>query len=122
MGSKVYLPGREICEIPPEKIRLYLLNHEHIVGRSKAKFFNSVGFTGQNWQILAVALKEHAQKNTVTRTEKTEFGTKYSIEGKLNSPDGRNPLGRAIWFIDYGEQVPRLVTVHPLPILKELKR
>ncbi|HNW12548.1 MAG TPA: hypothetical protein PKI71_14390, partial [Candidatus Rifleibacterium sp.] len=72
--------------------------------------------------ILAVALKQHAQKNTVTGIERTEFGTKYSIEGKLNSPDGRNPLVKAIWFIEHGEQTPILVTAHPLPILKELKR
>ncbi|KAF1082033.1 MAG: hypothetical protein GQF41_1673 [Candidatus Rifleibacterium amylolyticum] len=34
----------------------------------------------------------------------------------------RKPLVKAIWFIEHGEQTPRLVTAYPLPILKELKR
>jgi hypothetical protein len=28
--------------------------------------------------------------------------------------DGRNPLVRAVWFIETGEAIPRLVTAYPL--------
>jgi len=30
------------------------------------------------------------------------------------APDGRSPLVRAVWLVESGEDVPRLVTAYPL--------
>ena len=37
------------------------------------------------------------------------YGTKYRVEGRLISLDGRNPLVTIVWIVD-GEIVPRFVT------------
>ncbi|HUF46630.1 MAG TPA: hypothetical protein VMM93_02380, partial [Vicinamibacterales bacterium] len=37
------------------------------------------------------------------------------LSGKLIAPDGRTPLVRSVWFIERGEDVPRLVTAFPAP-------
>jgi len=104
-----------------EKFRLYLLNRFHPVGRGKAVFFESVGFSTDRWPVLADAILEHAKKNPVSESIPNEHGIKYIIDGKLESPDQRNPLIRSIWFVEKGTELARFVTAYPLPYLKELK-
>ncbi len=36
------------------------------------------------------------------------------VEGKLSTPDARDPLVRSVWFIEHGEDVPRFVTAYPM--------
>ena len=52
--------------------------------------------------------------NQIASTLKTNCGTAYVVEGKLESPDGRNPGVRSVWFVDTGSQIPRLVTAYPI--------
>jgi hypothetical protein len=61
-----------------------------------------------------MALQEHAQQHPVTRVEASPFGKRYIIEGIIQVPDGRSPHIRAIWFIENGTDIPRLVTAYPL--------
>ena len=104
-----------------EKFRLYLLNRLHPVGRGRAVFFESVGFSAGRWSVLASAILEYAKKNQVSESIPNEHGIKYIIDGKLESPDQRNPLIRSIWFVEKGTELARFVTAYPLPYLKELK-
>ena len=104
-----------------EKFRLYLLNRSHPVGRGKAVFFEAVGFSVDRWSVIASAILEHAKKNQVSESIPNEHGIKYIIDGKLDSPDQRNPLIRSIWFVENGSELARFVTAYPLPYLKELK-
>lgn len=48
----------------------------------------------------------------------THPGTRYTIDGPLNSPDGRTPRLQVIWFIESGGEIPHFVTAYPLPELK----
>jgi hypothetical protein len=107
------LPNFEKAIIPREKITDYLLSPSHRDGRGKAAFFARFGFTAHLWQILAVALLQHAATHEVTKMEASSFGTRYVIEGNLETPDGRAPSVRVVWFIDIGEEIPRLVTAYP---------
>ena len=50
----------------------------------------------------------------MTDMYETEFGTRYTIEGMLRTPDGRRPLVRVVWFVDKGDNRPRLVTAYPV--------
>lgn len=50
----------------------------------------------------------------VTAVKTTRYGTSYTVEGPLRSPDGRDPNVRTIWMLRSGETVPRLVTAIPL--------
>jgi len=108
------LPQFEQAIIPQRKLTEYLLSFSHRDGRSKAVFFAGFGFTVEAWVILADALRRHAAEHDVVATEQTPFGASYTVEGTLLAPDGRTPLVRVVWFIETGENVPRLVTAYPL--------
>lgn len=66
------------------------------------------------WTELADALRAHARRNEVTQVDDTPFGRRYTIEGLIESPDGRNPLVRSVWFVDAGRDESRFVTAFPL--------
>jgi hypothetical protein len=68
----------------------------------------------EEWQILANALLTHASTNKVSSVSSSQFGTKYRIDGPILCPDTRAPSIRAVWIIDEGSNVPRLVTAYPL--------
>ena len=108
------LPNYEQAQVPPSKITDYLLSTSHPDGRGKARFFRSYGFTVEQWEFLADALRRHAADHEVTGTELSPFGTRFIIEGIMFTPDDRTPRVRTIWFIETGEQIPRFVTAYPL--------
>ncbi|HEX9272935.1 MAG TPA: hypothetical protein VGA01_12050 [Candidatus Binatia bacterium] len=108
------LPNAEHAEITEAKIVKYLLSTSHRAGKSKAAFFMQFGFTAGQWEDLAGALKRHATHNEITAEEKTIFGTRYVIEGRLEAPDGTWLNVRSAWFVDNDGEIPRFVTAHPL--------
>ncbi len=108
------LPNAELAEVPESKLVRYLLSLEHEDGRGKAQFFDEIGFRAENWGDLASALRVHALAHDVVLTQETEFGMKYIVDGEIDSPIGRRPNIRVVWFVERGEQMPRLVTAHPL--------
>ena len=44
----------------------------------------------------------------------TPYGTKYVIDGELESPNGVAIYLRTVWIIETGDNIPRLVTAHLL--------
>ena len=108
------LPNSDKCRVPEGKITGYLLSLAHEDGRTKAAFFLRFGFTPSDWIVLATALKEHASQHDVVRVEESPFGKRYIIEGHIQTPDGRAPSIRSVWFIENGTDIPRLVTAYPL--------
>ncbi|HYN79311.1 MAG TPA: hypothetical protein VES73_16125 [Lamprocystis sp. (in: g-proteobacteria)] len=107
------LPNADSAIIERKKVVEYLLALDHSSGRSKARFFTGVGFNARRWQVLADALRKHAQDSTVTGTETSAYGQKYVVEGPLGCPGGRQHLIRSVWFITNGQIAPRLVTAYP---------
>ena len=108
------LPGAEEAVVPASKIVNYLLSPTHRAGKSKAAFFSSFGFSANQWQDLAEALRRHAMKNDVCEREQTEYGIRHVVDGSLQAPDGSTLNIRSVWFIDAGSSTPRFVTAHPL--------
>jgi len=108
------MPYCESAVVKPEKITDYLLSAAHPNGRHKAKFFMGFGFSTAIWQQLANALAQHAIEHEATNVEPSPFGMRYVIEGKIISPDRRNPFIRAVWFIETGGKIPYFVTAYPL--------
>ncbi len=108
------LPQGEHLIVEREKIVGYLLNARHRYGASKARFFGQFGFRVENWEQLAVVLREHGQRNEVTLVKQTVFGPRYEVEGTLSAPDGRTPRVRTVWQWDRGQLAPRLITTYPL--------
>lgn len=107
------VPNRNQAILDPVKISDYLLSEIHPIGRSKARFFKRFGFRNDAPEDLARALLVHVRDCPVATIEVSPYGTKYRVEGRLISPDGRNPLVGTVWIIVDGEVVPRFVTAIP---------
>lgn len=108
------LPNYEQAIAPQKKITAYLLSLTHPDGKSKAQFFLKFGFTVDDWAIMAIAFINHAADHELAKIEASPFGIRYVIEGELITPDGRNPPVRSVWFIDIGDDTPRLISAYPL--------
>jgi hypothetical protein len=77
------------------------------------EFFTAFGFSREKWETLATAIKQHAADHPVVKIETTHFGTRYVVEGIMETPDGRFPRVRTVWFVAEGETIPRLATAYP---------
>jgi hypothetical protein len=108
------LPNADLAYVDGAKITGYLLSTAHPDGRSKANFFARFGFTVENWPVLANALGAVARSNAVVSISESEYGARYTVDGPLNTPDGRTPTVRTVWIIASGSVAPRLITAHPL--------
>lgn len=107
------LPNADKARVDKTKITEYLLSKSHPDGCSKASFFYQFGFTIKNWEIFAQSLHKHALENVVAKMVESEYGSRYSIEGNLETPDGRNPEVKSTWIIEKHSTIPRLITAHP---------
>ena len=107
------LPNANAAFIAREKIYDYLLNPGHPDNGGKAAFFISLGFDRQNWSALAAAFKELVRTSDVSARLETRHGSKYIVDGRVESTGSRSSAVRTIWIIDRGEDIPRLVTAYP---------
>ncbi|MBU2581577.1 MAG: hypothetical protein KJ622_07650 [Alphaproteobacteria bacterium] len=108
------LPNIDEAVVETAKISDYLLSESHPQGSTKAQYFMRFGFDASRPEEFQAAIMLHAKHNEVTASERNRFGVKHVIEGPLETPDGRNPVVRSIWFIAENEAAPRLVTVVPI--------
>lgn len=108
------LPNAELAVVDRAKIVDYLLSETHVVGRHKGAFFRRVGFAASRWQELAAALRNHAIEHEIAREEASPFGQRFVIEGIMQTPTGRTPYVRSIWFVRFEETAPRFVSAYPI--------
>ncbi len=108
------LPNREKAHVPQAKLTGYLLSETHMVGRFKAQFFKRLGFSQSNADELAQALLAIAQTEEVTEVVTTPYGTKFILDGWLQTPSGERVRVRTVWIVEKGQTCPRLVTVYPI--------
>lgn len=104
------VPNNEIAEIPRGKINLYLLNLDHVDGRSKANFFIQVGYDENS---LADTLLAHVREYDFVESENNEHGTKYTVDGIVECPSGFSFNLRSVWIIRLENAVPTLITAYP---------
>ncbi len=108
------LPNKFRAYVSQKKITDYLLSETHIVGKSKAKFFRSFGFDETNVSQFEQGLMNIAQTESVGEITETIYGKKYVIDGELKTPNGDMLHLRTVWIIEISDDIPRLVTAHPL--------
>ena len=106
------VPNARSAVIEGSKLREYLLSAEHPVGRYKARFFRSLGYTLDHAEQLAADLRG-VLENEVEATVEIEFGTKYVVRGRLVPPNGSTTMIVTVWIILTGEDIPKLVTAYP---------
>ena|SRR3972149_245822 len=109
----MWMPSKENSVVVDSKITDYLLNLEHQIGGSKAKFFMRFGFKLESLENFRFALKQHAINRNVASSNNTGFGMKYELICEIETPDTRNPCITTIWIINNDEDSPRLVTAFP---------
>ena len=85
------LPNSDLVLVEKDKIVNYLLCMDHPDGGSKARFFQRFGFTVEAWSVLAKALSSHGQENEVIIKVESFYGMRYTVEGLIETPDGRQP-------------------------------
>jgi len=108
------VPNIENAWVDQSKIEDYLLCPYHPDGAAKARFFASFGFTLAGWRVFAEALRRHAETWPVVSQVESEYGERYAVDGPLDTPDGRDPNVRTVWIVETGNNIPRLITAHPL--------
>lgn len=108
------LPNRKQAYVPQTKLVNYLLSKTHVVGRWKAKFLINLGFDESNIALLQNALLIIAQNEEVKETISSSHGTKFIIDGSLQSQIGKTVYIRTIWIIDKNQKNPRFVTAYPI--------
>ena len=106
------LPNSNRAEIPPEKLRDYLLSPSHPVGRFKSRFFRSLGYTPENWESLAEALLRVAETGDAEEVP-SPFGRKFAVLGEIPNEDGEPAPILTVWIISPGDENPRFVTAYP---------
>jgi hypothetical protein len=108
------LPKRQSAYIPRQKLNGYLLSRTHPIGRWKSKLFRDLGFDENNVDLLEGRLIDIANSENVKYSLISELGTKYVIDGLLETPSGRFLRVRTVWIIDEGQDTPRFVTAYPV--------
>ena len=108
------LPKRRSAYVPGEKLHGYLLSRTHPIGRWKSKLFRDLGFDESNVDLLEIQLIDIANSETVKESIISEHGTKYVVDGSLETPSGSFLRVRTVWIIDEGEDRPRFVTAYPV--------
>jgi len=107
------LPAADRAIIAPAKIRDYLLSTSHPVGRFKAPFFASLGYTISTWRRLDEDLRSLAVSGDAVLGKDSPYGQKYEIRGILRGPSGRSAEVLTVWIIRFGADVPQFVTAFP---------
>ena len=107
------MPDAEHAWIESAKLTEYLLNPDHPIGGDKAAFFLRFGFRQDTWRLLESALLIHATEGLVIGERSTTYGRHYTVEGRLRTPDGRDPIVRTAWMVALDAWRPRFVTAHP---------
>lgn len=103
----------ETRTVEEKKVKEYLLNETHEAGGPKARFFLARGFSPDRWQEIAAALVAHPERNPVEGTSRNEYGTKYVVRCRIETPDGRAPCIVTVWMDRDDKGDARLVTAYP---------
>lgn len=107
------LPNAHLAIVDREKIVDYLLNPAHPDNGGKAKFFVGLGFTVEQWQVFAGAVRTLATSFEVMEYVESPHGIKYIVIGQIETASGRSPSIRTVWIVDKGNDKPRLITAYP---------
>lgn len=99
------------CE--ENKLKNYLLNIDHKVGASKAKFFiELLDIKNEDWAYLADQINCAMRFATIKNSTFTQYGVKYEANIKIIGRNNKEAVLTTAWIID-NLRIPRLVTAYP---------
>lgn len=108
------LPNGDNPSISRNKLINYILSETHATGKFKAKFFRKLGFNETTIQSFEDTLRKIAKSENIKNETTSQFGKKYILEGKINSPLGKIVKVRTIWIIEKNQNRPRFITIYPV--------
>jgi hypothetical protein len=108
------LPNHKQAYIPESKLTKYLLSETHAVGKTKAKYFRSIGYTKANTARLADDLLMIATSQEVSQSVVIPYGAKYIIDGDIFTPIGSIVRICTVWVVELDDKRPRFVTAYPV--------
>lgn len=108
----MHLPNSDRAVIDSTKLRDSLLSASHPVGRFKARFFESLGYSAENWEQLEADIRDLIGATEARPREKTEYGQKYEVRGSITGPNGRPAEVVTVWIVLTEENVPRFITAY----------
>ena len=92
----------------------YLLSEVHPIGRWKAEFFRSLGYSPEAPDIFRRDLLELANGSEVSDLITTAHGIKYVVDGYLGVVGATPVMVRTVWIASREGAPPRLVTAYPV--------
>jgi hypothetical protein len=107
------IPNGNKAIVPEEKLRKYLLSRSHRQGQFKAAFFSKLGYSDDNWMVLARDLKKQALSDRAEEIGGFSFGRRFVVKGEIRTPGGRPVQMVSVWVILHDEDRPRFVTAYP---------
>src|SRR5262245_47518086 len=113
VGFHARLPRHGEAHIPVAKVRDYLLNPDHPVGRSKALYFARLGFGPQCWELLERELRALIAREPAWAHPPGPHGQKFQVGGTIRGPWRRTARISTIWIISTSWSPPRLITAFP---------
>jgi hypothetical protein len=107
------IPNAASAFVPSEKLHEYLLNEQHPIGGSKARWFRSLGYDPADPSRLERDLLRQVQTSDDYSEKSSAFGTKYVVDGKITTPSGIDANVTTVWIVEPSDNRPRLVTAVP---------
>jgi hypothetical protein len=107
------LPNGNDAVVPVRKLTEYLLSESHPVGSSKAAFFRGLGFGDASIALLENGLPAILRDEDVVEVMASPHGTKYVVDGRVETPLGGLVAVRTVWIVEPNELRPRFVTAYP---------
>lgn len=107
------LPNAENARIDPRKLRDYVLNPSHEMGRFKAAFFAQMGYSADDWQRLEQDIRTQHLNQPTEPGNLSAFGRKYAITALLRGPSGISRRVTTVWIFRATEDRADLVTIEP---------
>ncbi len=110
-ASNGRMPNAISASTAQEKIKGYLLNSNHSVGKDKARVINSVlGYHQENWNILSDKVFDAVQTAEIDKIADTEYGIRYTVPVRITGEKGKSMVLNTVWQVDNGSNIPRFIT------------
>lgn len=117
----IHLPFHERAWIPEGKLSDYVLNPDHAIGWSKAKFFDQqLGIRRENWKYLHDQILGQLPEARVTTIGannwqeggKHHFGIEFGVEVGIDGLNGQRREVCTCWLV-VGSLAPSFTTAFP---------
>ena len=111
--NKGSMPNHTKASTPIEKFTKYSLDYGNKNAAGKAEVYEKgLGFTKENAEELKSQIHNAVTQETVKPYEvsESEYGTKYKYRIPVTGPNGKTKNVIAVYQIDKGSSIPRLIT------------